>query len=105
MSLEGVAFTMDLKPNQMKPVNVNGKQVLLANIDGQYYAIGNKCTHMQCTLTNGELKGDDVQCPCHGSRFNVKTGKVVGGPAALPEPKYKVKVENGQVFIEDKHES
>ncbi len=92
---------MDLKPNQMKPVNVNGKPVLLANIDGKYYAIGNKCTHMGCTLTNGELKGEVVQCPCHGSRFNVKTGKVVGGPAALPEPKYKVNVEDGQVMVKD----
>jgi nitrite reductase/ring-hydroxylating ferredoxin subunit len=96
---------MDLKPNQMKLVKVNGKPVLLANLDGRYYAIGNKCTHMGCTLTNGELKGEVVQCPCHGSRFNVKTGKVVGGPAAIPEPKYFVKVETVQVFIEYKQES
>ena len=100
MALVNVASTSDLKPNQMKPVNVNGKPILLANINGEYYAIGNKCTHMQCTLTNGELKGEVVQCPCHGSRFNVKTGAVVGGPAALPETKYKVKVVNGQVQIE-----
>jgi nitrite reductase/ring-hydroxylating ferredoxin subunit len=99
MAFSNVAFAMDLKPNQMKPVNVNGKPVLLANIGGEYYAIGNKCTHMGCTLTNGELKGEVVQCPCHGSKFNVKTGKVVGGPAAIPEPKYKVKVENEQILV------
>ena len=98
MSFVNVA-PADLKPNQMKPVNANGKPILLVNLEGKYYAIGNKCTHMQCTLTNGELKGEIVQCECHGSKFNVKTGKVVGGPAFVPEPKYEVKIENGQVLI------
>mgnify|MGYP001476074119 CR=1 FL=1 len=99
MSFVIVYPAADLKPNQMKPVNANGKPILLVNLKGTYYAIGNKCTHMQCTLTNGELKGEIVQCPCHGSRFNLKTGKVIGGPAAVPEPKYDVKVENGQILI------
>ena len=94
-----VYLAADLKPNQMKPVNANGKPILLVNLEGTYYAIGNKCTHMQCTLTNGELMGEIVQCPCHGSRFNLKTGKVIGGPTAVPEPKYDVKVENGQILI------
>jgi nitrite reductase/ring-hydroxylating ferredoxin subunit len=104
MAFSNVAFTMDLKPNQMKPVNVNGKPVLLANIGGEYYAIGNKCTHMGCTLTNGELKGEVVQCSCHGSKFNVKTGKVVGGPAAIAEPKYEVKVEKGELMVKVQEE-
>ncbi len=99
MSFVIVASVTDLKINQMKPVNANGNPILLVNLEGNYYAIGNKCTHMQCTLTNGELKGETVQCPCHGSKFNVKTGKVIGGPAALPEPKYDVKVENGKILI------
>ena len=99
MALVKVASVADAKPNKMKAVNVNGQLILLVNLEGAFYAIGNKCTHMQCTLTNGELKGEVVQCPCHGSRFNVKTGKVVGGPAAVAEPKYEVKVENGQIMI------
>ena len=99
MGISKAAFKADMEPNTMKAVNVNGKPILLVNLNGTYYAIGNKCTHMQCTLTNGELKGEVVQCPCHGSRFNVKTGKVVGGPAAVVEPKYEVKVENGQIMI------
>jgi nitrite reductase/ring-hydroxylating ferredoxin subunit len=99
MTLVNVALTMDLKPNQTKPVNVNGKPVLLANIGGEYYAIGNKCTHMGCTLTDGELKEEVIQCSCHGSRFNVKTGKVISGPAALPEPTFEVKAEDGKILI------
>jgi nitrite reductase/ring-hydroxylating ferredoxin subunit len=99
MSFVVVASVRDLKTNKMKPVNAHDIPILLANLEETYYAIGNKCTHMQCTLTNGELKGEIVQCPCHGSKFNVKTGKVVGGPAAFPEPKYPVKVENEQVLV------
>jgi len=99
MELVNVGSTADLKPNKMKAVNANGKPILLVNLEGTYYAIGNKCTHMQCTLTNGQLNGDVVQCPCHGSKFNVKSGKVVGGPAAFPEPKYEVKVEGDKILV------
>ena len=94
-----VASVEDLKPGQMKAVNANGKPILLANLEGKYYAIGNKCMHMGCTLTNGKLVGENVECPCHGSTYNVKTGAVVRGPALKPELKYYVEVENGQVMI------
>jgi 3-phenylpropionate/trans-cinnamate dioxygenase ferredoxin subunit len=50
-------------------------------------------------LSNGKLNGNIVECPCHGSNFDVKTGKVVRGPAIQPEPKYEVKIENGQVMV------
>jgi nitrite reductase/ring-hydroxylating ferredoxin subunit len=99
MAFTSVASTVDFQPNQMKAVKAGGKSVLLANIDGAYYAIGNICMHMQCTLTNGKLKGEIVECPCHGSQYNVKTGAVVRGPALKPEPKYDVKTENGQILV------
>ena len=81
----------DLKPNQMKAADAAGKSVLLVNLEGTFYALGNKCTHRGCSLSNGRLKGENVQCPCHGSIFNVKTGEVVGEPASKPETKYDVK--------------
>ncbi len=99
MTLVTVASASDLKPDEMKAVNVNGKPVLLANLNGTYYAIGNICTHMGCPLSKGTLKGENVECICHGSVFDLKTGKVVRGPAEKPEPKYEVKVENGKVLI------
>jgi nitrite reductase/ring-hydroxylating ferredoxin subunit len=99
MALVKLAATNDLKPNQMKVVNAEGKPILLVNIEGTYYAIGNRCTHMGCMLSNGKLNGNIVECPCHGSNFDVKTGKVVRGPAIQPEPKYEVKIENGQVMV------
>ena len=99
MALISVASAAELKPSEMKVVDADGKPVLLVNLDGAYYALSNKCTHMGCSLSKGKLAGEVVQCPCHGSRFNVKTGEVVGGPAKKPEPKFNVKVENGQVVL------
>ncbi len=63
----------------MKLVETNGTAVLLAKIEGEYSAIGSKCTHTSCKLSSGKLKGEHVKCPCHGSKFNVKTGEAVHG--------------------------
>jgi 3-phenylpropionate/trans-cinnamate dioxygenase ferredoxin subunit len=83
----------------MASVIAGGKSVLVANLAGKYYATGNVCTHMGCTLSNGTLKEGNVECPCHGSVFDVKTGKVVKGPAKKPEPTFQVKVEGDDLMI------
>lgn len=67
-----------LKSGEMNEVDVNGKSVLVANVDGKYYAIGNVCPHMRCKLHRGTLAGNIVECPCHGSRFDVTDGKLIG---------------------------
>jgi 3-phenylpropionate/trans-cinnamate dioxygenase ferredoxin subunit len=99
MAPANIASSADLKPNEKKAVEVNGAKVLLVNLNGTYYAIGDKCTHRGCSLSKGTINGDTLQCACHGSTFNLKTGEVVKGPAKNPEPKYNVKVENNQVLI------
>jgi nitrite reductase/ring-hydroxylating ferredoxin subunit len=76
-----------------------GRKILLANVDGQYYAIGGICTHLGCILSDGKLSGDKIQCPCHGSVFNIKTGEVIQGPARKPEPTYKLKIEGDQILL------
>ncbi len=91
--------TDSLKPGTMVGVEVKGKPVLVANVNGQYYAIGNVCTHMGCTVSDGKLTGDRAQCPCHGSTFDVKTGAVLKGPAKNPEPSFKVTVSGKQLVI------
>ena len=100
MGFVNVASKEEVPAGKMKLVEANGTPVLLANIAGEYYAIGNKCTHRGCKLSSGALDGEIVKCPCHGSKFNVKTGEVVHGPAAKPEHKYTVKVEEGQILID-----
>jgi len=94
-----VASTKDLEHGKMKGVEAGGKSLLVVNLEGKYYAIGNICTHMSCMLSDGLLKGESAQCPCHGSAFNVKTGGVLKGPAKKPEPFFQVKVEGDQILV------
>ena len=89
----------DLGLNEIKGVQAEGKNVLVANISGKYFAIGNVCTHMGCRLSNGKLTGENIECSCHGSTYNVKSGSIVKGPAKVPEPAYQVKVEMGQILV------
>ena len=69
----------ELPANQMIMVVVGGKEVLLANVAGSYYATANKCPHAGGSLAKGVLDGSVVACPKHGARFDLKTGKAVGG--------------------------
>jgi nitrite reductase/ring-hydroxylating ferredoxin subunit len=99
MDFVKAALKKEIPAGKMKAVDVAGVSVLLVNIDGEYYAIGNKCTHRGCKLSKGALDGETVKCPCHKSVFNVKTGAVIHGPASRSEPKYAVKVEEEQILV------
>jgi 3-phenylpropionate/trans-cinnamate dioxygenase ferredoxin subunit len=68
--------------------------------DGQFYALNDVCTHEEFSLCDGELWGLDVECPQHGSRFNLQTGKVTGLPAVIPAQTYPVTVEAGDVYVD-----
>ncbi len=89
-----------LPAGKMKQVDAEGHDLLIANLDGTYYAIGNVCTHMGCHLSQGRIDGQNVICPCHGSTFDLKTGNLVKGPARKPEPSYPVKVEAEEIIVE-----
>jgi len=94
------ASTHDIPVGTMIGIDSDDKSTLIANVNGQFYAINNICTHMGCNLSNGVLRGNQVQCPCHGSTFDVTTGSLVHGPAKLPEPSYKVMVEGNKITID-----
>ena len=81
-------------------VVLNGKPILLVNLDNEYYAMGGKCNHNGCMLKDGTLDGIKIRCRCHGSTFEVTTGALVKGPAKESEPSYRVKTENNEVYIE-----
>ncbi len=83
-----VASTSEIPEGKMRKVIVGSQQALVVNVKGKYYAIGNVCTHMGGPLDKGILEGYEVQCPLHGSRFDVTNGQVKRGPAARPEPVY-----------------
>ena len=89
----------DVKPNSMMGLIVNDQKILLANLNGKYYAIGNKCMHRGCELSKGELIGETVVCPCHGSTYELKTGNFTKGPTKKPQQTYEIKVENKDIMI------
>ena len=95
-----IASTQDILPSQMKAVDLDGNQnICIANIDGKYYAIDNVCTHEGGPLADGTLEGYEVECPWHGSKFDVRTGVVTNPPATEPEPTYEIKVDGDNILI------
>lgn len=88
-----------LNPGQMLGIIIEGKDILLANIDGTLYAIDNKCSHEDALLYNGALKQDCVECPLHGSRFSFKTGQPLEEPATEPVKTYTISKENDGFYI------
>jgi len=94
------ASASNLAPGGKLGVTVNGKPVLIVNVGGSIYAIGGKCTHMGCMLVDGTVTGERIQCVCHGSVFELKTGAVYHGPATLPEPSYPIKIEAGNILVD-----
>jgi 3-phenylpropionate/trans-cinnamate dioxygenase ferredoxin subunit len=96
-----VAATAELEPDSMKRVDVDGIPICLAHAeDGSFYALNDICTHEEFFLSDGELWGLDVECPQHGSRFNLQSGKVTGLPAVIPAQTYPVIVEDEDVYID-----
>ena len=96
-----VAAVSELADESMKKVDAGSVAVCLAHAeDGNFYALNDICTHEEFSLSEGELWGLDVECPQHGSRFNLITGKVTGLPAVIPATTYPVTVEGEDVYVE-----
>ncbi len=91
----------ELPAGSMMAVDVGGTRVAIANVDGACYAFDDACTHEQCSLADmGELTGTTVTCTCHGSEFDVRTGKVLAPPATVPVTVYATRVEGDALYIE-----
>ena len=100
MGLVRLASKGDLGQGKMKGFQVGDKRILAVNRGGVFYALGDSCPHRACSLSEGVLKRDGVHCPCHDSVFDVRTGKVVKGPAKEPAVVYQVRVEDDDVLVD-----
>lgn len=89
----------DLPPDERLFVEVDGKPIVVFNLAGQFFAIGDVCTHDNGPLGDGDLEGDEVICPRHGARFDIRTGKTRGLPAVVDIPAYPVRVVEGKIEI------
>lgn len=80
-------------------VEVADRPIVIFNIAGQFFAIGDVCTHDDGPLGDGDLEGYNIVCPRHGAEFDVRTGKVVQMPAVVDIPAYPIQVREGSIFI------
>lgn len=95
-----VAATSDIPPGEMQIVEIDGEEIAIANVGGEFFAFQNECTHRGGPLGEGILMDAVVECPFHGGKFNVKSGEVVEAPPSEPIPTYAVRVEGGDIKIE-----
>jgi 3-phenylpropionate/trans-cinnamate dioxygenase ferredoxin subunit len=96
-----VARADELAPGKWKSVDVDGAQVAVFNLDGQYFAIEDVCTHDGGKLTGGSIEGSEIICPRHGARFCIKTGAALTAPAYEATAQFPVRIENGAVQVRD----
>ena len=94
-----VAGLGELSPGEMKYVEVGDDQVLLANVEGAIYACDNVGTHAFAPLAEGDLQGEQVECPLHGSVFNVTTGEVIDAPADENLRVFQVRIEGNDILV------
>ena len=96
-----VARVEELAPRERRVVAMDDTQIVVFNLDGQYYAIEDVCTHDGGQLTGGTVEGDQIVCPRHGARFCLRTGAALSAPAYEPINTFPVRIENGMVQVRD----
>lgn len=94
-----VAKVSEIPIGGKKLVEADFIPIALFNVDGKIYAIEDVCTHDGGPLAEGELDGDQIECPRHGARFDVRTGKALRMPAYEDVEIFEVKIENGEIFV------
>jgi nitrite reductase/ring-hydroxylating ferredoxin subunit len=91
----------DISPGKMQKVTADGKEILVLNVDGNFFAMNDTCTHAGASLADGKLDGSILTCDWHGAKFDCKTGKLHAFPAKIKDlDSYKVVVESDNIFLE-----
>ncbi|HVH79944.1 MAG TPA: non-heme iron oxygenase ferredoxin subunit [Stellaceae bacterium] len=94
-----VAQVSDLEPGEMKFVAVERGRIVLARVDGAFYALRDVCGHRNAPLSRGRLDGCIIECPLHFAQFDIRTGKYVDGPYSADVPAYEVRIEGDTVYL------
>lgn len=89
----------DLHEDTLTRGDANGVAVLLLRREGRIHALADSCSHLGCSLAEGAIEGNSVRCVCHGSLFSLDDGRVLDGPATMPQPVYAVRTRDGQIEV------
>jgi 3-phenylpropionate/trans-cinnamate dioxygenase ferredoxin subunit len=96
-----VAAKDELPVGTSRVVSVDGVMIAVFNLAGEYYAIEDLCTHDEGELASGTVEGEEIVCPRHGARFNIKTGKVTAPPAYEDIATFPVREHEGRIQVRD----
>lgn len=96
-----VCATGELLPGESRVAWDGDTPILVVNLDGDLYALEDKCSHEDFELSAGAIEGGHVECTLHGARFDLRTGEALCAPAYAPVPRFPVKVEDGAVWTRD----
>ena len=99
-----VAGVTDIPPHRCGVFHVGDHEVAVCNVEGEFYAIDNLCTHDGGALDQGELEGGEIECPRHGARFDVRTGRATQLPAFEPVETHPVRVEGEHIQVALDHQ-
>jgi 3-phenylpropionate/trans-cinnamate dioxygenase ferredoxin subunit len=94
-----IAKTDDIADGRVKVYTAGGKRIAVCNVGGAFYAVADLCTHDGGPLGEGELVDHQIECPRHGARFDIETGKAMCLPAVLPITTYKVEERDGDLWV------
>ena len=94
-----VAELDEIDEGELLGLEVDGELICLARVNGGICAFTDNCTHISGPLNEGELDGEVLTCPWHGAQFNVRTGKVLRGPARQDIQTYPVKIEGESILV------
>ncbi len=94
-----IASAAEIAPGSVSVYKVDGRQIAVCNVDGTFYAIDDVCTHDGGSLDQGQLEGDQIECPRHGARFDVKTGRALTLPAVMPVKSHPVQVDGDEIKV------
>ena len=97
---QAVGNVSDIGPGRVCVFQVGDREIAVCNVDGELYAIDDVCTHDGGPLDQGELEGNEIECPRHGARFDVTTGAAIQLPAFEPVETYPVRVEGDTIMVE-----
>lgn len=100
MAFQKVASANEIPAGEMQVVEVDGAEIVIANLGTKFVAFQNECTHRQGPLGEGILENGVVECPFHGGQFNVETGAVVAAPPDEPVKTYGVQVDGDDISVD-----
>ena len=105
MAFQFVTNTSAVPSGTGKLFEVESHRVALFNLNGEFYAIDDICTHEEASLSDGAIEGETVECPWHGAQFNIKTGAALTMPAVTAVRTYAVKIDGDRILIDVSQES